>query len=123
MAPPKERAKTSTAEDISTTADNDKKATWNSATAKLPAFITALRRNDSMLGLVHHSYSLVRRGWFADSKGKKMVESYRHMVWIIDNPDIIDSFQHHGYGDVTGDVQADFIAEGNPALDAYPHFS
>ena len=42
---------------------------------------------------------------------------------IIDNPDIIDSFQHHGYGDVTGDVQADFIAEGNPALDAYPRFS
>ena len=93
MAPPKERAKPPAADDISTTADIDKKATWNSATAKLPAFITALRRNDSMFGLVHHSYSLVRRGWFADSKGKKMVESYRHMVWIIDNPDKLYTFE------------------------------
>ena len=68
-----------------TTQDGD--ISWNTATAKLPAFIAALDKNDAMLSSTPGLLSLWTRGYDIDSKGRKIVESDKHMLFCIQQPD------------------------------------
>ena len=70
---------------VDTTEDID--ITWNTATAKLPAFISALDKNDTLLSSANGLLSLWTRGYDIDSKGRKIVESDKHMLFCIQNPD------------------------------------
>ena len=60
---------------------------WNTATAKLPAFLAALDKNDALLSSATGLLSLWTRGYDIDSKGRKIVESDKHMLFCIQQPD------------------------------------
>ena len=68
-----------------TTLEND--ISWNTATAKLPAFLAALDKNDALLSSATGLLSLWTRGYDIDSKGRKIVESDKHMLFCIQHPD------------------------------------
>ena len=69
------------------TNDNDTSITWNTVTSKVPAFLMALEKDDYFYSNTRGSLSLFTRGYEIDSKGKKVVESEKHTLDIIDNPD------------------------------------
>ena len=62
-------------------------ATWNTANAKLPDFLSALNRNDALLTSTPGLLSVWIRGYDVDSKGRKIVESDKHILFILNNPD------------------------------------
>ena len=60
---------------------------WNTAVANLPAFLVSLDQNDSLLSSVPGLLTLWTRGYEIDGKGRKVVESDKHMLWLLNNPD------------------------------------
>ena len=66
---------------------------WNTAVANLPAFLVSLDQNDSLLSSVPGLLTLWTRGYEIDGKGRKVVESDKHMLWLLNNPDTEYSFE------------------------------
>ena len=92
MAPSRPRRANSNNQDVDATHDNDNIPTWNTATSKLSAFVAKLEQDDALYNSINHSLSLFTRGWYIDSRGRKVVQSYKHIKWIIDNPDKLYTF-------------------------------
>ena len=75
------------------TDNDDISATWNTATAKLPAFLASLEKNDSLLSSTPGLLLLWTRGYDVDSKGRKVVMSDKHMLYCINNADTEYTFK------------------------------
>ena len=53
------------------TGDTDINPTWNTAAARLPAFLAALKRHDYLFSRTKGALSLYIRGYIVDSKNRK----------------------------------------------------
>ena len=53
--------------------DSDMDPTWNTAAAKVPAFLAALKRHDFLFNRTKGALSLYTRGYITDSKNRKVV--------------------------------------------------
>ena len=97
MAPsprrPPPTPKSATSADIPDDTTDSKTEIWNTAVANLPAFLVSLDRNDSLLSSVPGLLTLWTRGYEIDGKGRKVVESDKHMLWVLNNPDTEYTFE------------------------------
>ena len=85
MPPPPQRHTPRGTPQPTTVNDSDTEPTWNTATATVPSFLAQLAKNDSFLTSTPGLLSLWTRGYGVDRYGKKIVESYTHIIDILDN--------------------------------------
>ena len=60
---------------------------WDTSNPRLPRFLKSLKRNDALLSCTSGYLSVWTRGYETDSKGRKVVESDKHILFILNNPD------------------------------------
>ena len=92
-ATPKSAAEAALDSSNTTHDKDDITETWNTATAKLPAFLASLERNDALISSTPGLLLLWTRGYDVDSKGRKVVMSDKHMLQCINDSDTEYTFQ------------------------------
>ena len=92
-ATPKSAAEAALDSSNTTHDKDDITETWNTATAKLPAFLASLERNDALISSTPGLLLLWTRGYDVDSKGRKVVMSDKHMLQCINDIDTEYTFQ------------------------------
>ena len=60
--------------------------TWNTAAAKVPAFLASLKRHDYLYNRTKGALSLYTRGYTLDNKNRKVCLGWRHLEHLQANP-------------------------------------
>ena len=66
--------------------DSDIEPTWNTAAAKVPAFLASLKRHDYLFNRTKGALSLYTRGYIVDTKNRKVVLGWRHIEHLQAEP-------------------------------------
>ena len=69
-----------------TTATWKLEPTWNTAAAKVPAFLASLKRHDYLYNRTKGALSLYTRGYTIDNKNRKVVLGWRHIEHLQAEP-------------------------------------
>ena len=88
MVQPRRSNQSGTASRTTDTHDNDSdmEPTWNTAAAKVPAFLAALKRHDYLYNRTKGALSLSTRGYTIDDKNRKVVLGWRHIEHLQAEP-------------------------------------